>query len=100
MAIETKEQPTSTPLTPGGVMPPLKAALPSSPGYYTRLIIDLPPEGARALNKLLDQTGGDVTDLFQRALALYAISKEAVQDGKVVGIAEREECLETQFIGF
>ncbi|MHB1560301.1 MAG: hypothetical protein ACYC61_22855 [Isosphaeraceae bacterium] len=103
MATETPAENTTLPLPPGSVLRPVgmphPSPLPVAPGYGTRLVIDLPPDGARALNELLEQSGEDVTDLFQRALALYKLSKEAVQQGKFVGVADNAECLETQFVG-
>src|SRR5947208_3601507 len=67
---------------------------------HTQILIDLPPEAARQLNELLEETGDDLTELFHKSLALYKVSKEAVRQGKVVGIAETEDCLETRFVGF
>ena len=100
MAIETKVQPTSSPLTPGAVDATSEGSIAVLAGLLHPPHHRPAARRGQALNKLLDQTGGDVIDLLQRALALYTISKEAVQDGKVVGIAEKEESLETQFVGF
>jgi hypothetical protein len=64
-----------------------------------RIIIDLPPEAAREMNELIQQSGNSPTDLFRKALGLYELSKEAVREGKAVGIAETADCLETEFVG-
>ncbi len=48
MATETNET-SSNPAALAVTRPvPLSVAVPYSPGYFTRLVIDLPPEGAAA----------------------------------------------------
>ena len=64
-----------------------------------RIIIDLPPEAARQMSELIRESGDSPTDLFQKALALYKLSKDAVRQGKAVGIAETADLLETEFVG-
>jgi hypothetical protein len=76
-----------------GVMKP--APLPS----HTLFLIDLPPEAASQLNQLMAQTGDNPTELFHKALALYKVTKDAIQEGKSVGIAETADCLEYRFVG-
>ena len=45
------------------------------------------------------QTGDNPTELFHKALALDKLTKEAIQQGKAVGIAETEDSLEYRFVG-
>jgi hypothetical protein len=70
------------------------------PPTYLRIIIDLPPQAAREIKQLVRETGDDLPDLFRKALGLYKASKEAVKEGKFVGIAGSEDSLETEFVGF
>jgi hypothetical protein len=72
----------------------------SEPPTYLRIVIDLPPEAAREIKHLVRGTGDDLPDLFRKALGLYKASKEAVKEGKFVGMAESEDSLETEFVGF
>jgi hypothetical protein len=72
---------------------------PETPSYL-RIIIDLPPEAAREFKEFVHQTGDTLPDLLRKALGLYKLSKEAVQEGKFVGIAEMEDALDTEFVGF
>jgi hypothetical protein len=65
-----------------------------------RIIIDLPPAAAKEFKQLMTQTGDNLPDLIRKALGLYKMSKEAVQEGKFVGIAETQDSLETEFVGF
>ena len=71
----------------------------SEPSSYQRIVIDLPPEAARELNQLIQQSGDSPTTFFRKAFGLYKLSKEAVQQGKFVGIADKEDALETEFVG-
>ncbi len=69
------------------------------PRLQGRIIIDLPPEAAQELNQLIELSGDSPTTFFRKAFGLYKLSKEAVQQGKHVGIADKEESLETEFVG-
>ena len=69
----------------------------SSPAWSQA--VEAASEAAKALNQLIQQTGDSPTDLFRKAIALYKVTKEAIQEGKVVGIAETEDGLETRFVG-
>lgn len=103
MAVEIKEsaqeQPTSESLAErsGGYRGlPGDAEAPS----YLRIVIDLPPEAAREFKQLIQETGDTLPNLIRKALGLYKLSKEAVQEGKFVGITGTEDALETEFVGF
>jgi hypothetical protein len=71
----------------------------SEPSSYQRIVIDLPPEAAKELNQLIQQSGDSPATFFRKAFGLYKLSKEAVRQGKFVGIADREDSLETEFVG-
>lgn len=65
-----------------------------------RIVIDLPPEAAREIKQLVHETGDALPHLIRKALGLYKLSKEAVREGKYVGITGTEDSLETEFVGF
>jgi hypothetical protein len=103
MAVELKEpaQDQSSPSqmaasqgSPAGV-----SGDPEAPSYL-RIVIDLPPVAAKEFKEFVHQTGDTLPELFRKAFGLYKLSKEAVQEGKFVGIAETEDSLETEFVGF
>lgn len=62
-------------------------------------ILRFPPDTTTELDHLIEEAGGDATEFFKRAIALYKLAKDATHEGKVVGIASSPDCLETQFIG-
>ena len=102
MAVELKEEThaRSTTLDASSI-PAIPYGVPSGDGFapHTMITLDLTPEAAKALNQLIEQTGDSPTDLFRKAIALYKLTKEAIREGKSVGIAETEDCLETRFVG-
>jgi hypothetical protein len=69
------------------------------PSLQTKIVIDLPPEAAMMLNQLMRETGDDTTELFRKALALYRLAKDAIREGKHIGVAATPDCLETRFVG-
>jgi len=73
------------------------AALGVSP--RARITLDLSPEAAKALDDLIGRTGDTPSDLFRKALGLYALAEEAKREGKTVGIAATPDSLETEFVG-
>ena len=66
----------------------------------TRVTLDLTPEAASPLNELMRQTGDTPSDLFRKALGLYALAERAKRQRKAVGIVTNREALETEFVGF
>jgi hypothetical protein len=104
MAVEVKgpaqDQAAPSPAN-AGVRQESPCEVPSNPGTlsFLRIIIDLPPEAAKQFQQLIDQTGESPTEFFRKAISLYKLSKEAIQEGKFVGIAETEDSLETEFVG-
>ena len=52
------------------------------------------------MDELVQEAGGDLTDLFQKSLALYKLSKDAMREGKAVGIAASADVPDTEFVGF
>jgi hypothetical protein len=105
MAVEIKgpaqDQATPSPAN-AGMRQESPCGVPSDPETpsYLRIIIDLPPEAAKEFKRFMHETGDDLPDLIRKALGLYKLSKEAVQEGKFVGIVEAEDSLETEFVGF
>ena len=73
------------------------AALGVSP--RTRITLDLSPEAAKALDDLIGRTRDTPSDLFRKALGLYALAEEAKRERKAVGIAATPDSLETEFVG-
>jgi len=65
----------------------------------TRITLDLSPEAAKALDDLIGRTRDTPSDLFRKALGLYALAEEAKREGKAVGIAATPDSLETEFVG-
>ena len=55
--------------------------------------------GPVVLDQLMQQSGDSPAELFHKALALYKLAKDAIRDGKDVGIASTPDCLETRFVG-
>jgi len=66
----------------------------------TRVTLDLTPAAAQALNDLMRQTGDNPSELFRKAIGLYALAERAKRQRKAVGIATNREVLETEFVGF
>jgi hypothetical protein len=81
--------------SPGGV--PLSPPIPFTP--ETPFVIHLTREAADELNELMAQTGDTPTQLLRKALGLYKVTRQAIQEGKAVGIAETPDSLESQFVG-
>jgi hypothetical protein len=65
----------------------------SSP--FVRIIIDLPPDVAKEFKQLMHQTGDNPTNLFRKALGLYKLSKEAIQQrlGSSLALPLQEQTL-------
>jgi hypothetical protein len=105
MAVEVKGPAEDHPALPAantGVRQDRTSGVSGDPlaASYLRIIIDFPPEAAREFKQLMHQTGDDLPNLVRKALGLYKLSKEAVREGKFVGIADAEDSLETEFVGF
>jgi len=66
---------------------------------HVKVTLELSPEAARALDNLIGRTGDTPSDLFRKALGLYALAEEAKREGKAVGIAATPDSLETEFVG-
>ena len=58
-------------------------------GPRTRITLDLSPEAAKALDDLIGRTGDTPSDLFRKALGLYALAEEAKRKGKPSGSRQR-----------
>ncbi len=64
-----------------------------------RLNFVVTPEINQTLEKLADKTGGTKTEVFRRAIALMEVVVEAKQEGKKVGIAEKDQPFVAEIIG-
>jgi hypothetical protein len=62
-------------------------------------VVKFPDETTEEVERLIEETGGDATEFFKRAIGLYKLARDAVHDGKAVGIASSPDALETQFVG-
>ena len=99
MAVAAKEQLPGPP-PPASDLTRFEGVIRPAPDpSHTLFLIDLSPEAAEELKQLMAQTGDKPTELFRKALGLYKVTKEAIQQGKAVGIAETEDCLEYRFVG-
>jgi hypothetical protein len=76
---------------PGGQFHPMD--------HSVSFILKFPPETTAELDELIKEAGGDATELFKRAIALYKLARDAVHEGKAVGVTSSPDCLETQFVG-
>ena len=52
------------------------------------------------LQELSSKTGESQDEVIRKALALYKVATEAVEQGKAVGIANDPNALESEFVGF
>ncbi len=51
------------------------------------------------LQQLAAASGQPIEGVFNGAIVLYKVSLDALREGKHVGVAERPESLETEFVG-
>lgn len=59
----------------------------------------LSPEMFATIQQLAVASGQPIEGVFDRAIALYKASLDALREGKHVGFADRAESLETEFVG-
>ena len=64
------------------------------------LLLGLTPETDRQIEELALRTGDSKATLINKALGLYKAASDAFHNGMQVGIADPEQELETEFIGF
>ncbi len=64
------------------------------------LLVGLTPETNKQIEELAARTGDSKATLINKALGLYKAASDAFHEGKQVGIADGEQELETEFIGF
>jgi hypothetical protein len=65
-----------------------------------RLItFELSPSMFAMLQQLSAESGQPIEGVFDRAIALYKASLDALQRGKHVGVAGEPDALETEFVG-
>jgi len=64
------------------------------------LLIGLTPETDQQIEELALRTGDSKANLLNKALGLYKAASDAFHAGKQIGIADGEQELETEFVGF
>ena len=64
------------------------------------LLLGLTPEMDEQIELLALRTGDTKVDLINKALGLYKAASDAFHEGKLVGIADADQELETEFVGF
>jgi hypothetical protein len=77
----------------------LSSPTPPLPDAYLRLTFDVDPESAEELNWLISETGEDAGEVFQKAISLLKLAREAVKANKVVGAASSTDNLDVEFAG-
>ncbi len=68
-------------------------------GQVADITFELSPEMFETLQQLAIASGQPIEGVFDRAIALYKASLDALREGKHVGVAGRPESLETEFVG-
>ena len=66
---------------------------------WTRLTVDVSPELNDALERLAERFHGNKSDVVRRALALMELAAQAKDEGKKIGIAEKDQPLATEIVG-
>lgn len=62
--------------------------------------LDLSPELYETLNNLAEQINGDNAEVLLKAIALMEVAVEAKQQGKHIWIADENQNLEAEVVGF
>jgi predicted transcriptional regulator len=65
-----------------------------------RLSLDVSPELNAKIEKLAEETDATKSDILRRAIMLLDLAVTAKQDGKRVGIADKDQPLTTEIVGF
>ena len=64
------------------------------------LLVGLTVEADELIEELASRTGDTKATLINKALGLYKAASDASREGKQVGIADGQQELETEFVGF
>lgn len=64
-----------------------------------RLSLIVSPELNDTLNELAHKLGGTKSDVLRRAIALMEVMVDAKEQGKKIGIADKDQPLATEIIG-
>lgn len=64
-----------------------------------RLSLIVSPELNDTLNELAQKLGGTKSEVLRRAIALMEVMVDAKEQGKKIGIAEKDQPLATEIIG-
>lgn len=65
----------------------------------TRLSLEVSPQLNNLLEHLADQLGVTKSDVLRKAVVLMKVAVEANQQGKKMGIAEKDQPLSTEIVG-
>lgn len=66
---------------------------------WTRLTVDVSPALNDTIERLALRFHGNKSDVVRRAVALIEIAAQAKDDGKKIGIAEKDQPLATEIVG-
>lgn len=61
--------------------------------------VEISPDVDKLLGELADKTGGSKGDVLLKGLFLMKIALQAQDEGKKIGIAEKDQPLATEIIG-
>jgi hypothetical protein len=69
------------------------------PAAPARITFEISPEMFAMLRQLSAASDQPIEGVFDRAIALYKASLDALREGKHIGVADQAESLDTEFIG-
>jgi predicted transcriptional regulator len=64
-----------------------------------RLSLDVSPEVNDVLEQLADAVHGTKSEVLRRSIALFALAVQAKQQGKKIGIVEKEQLVSSEIVG-
>jgi predicted transcriptional regulator len=64
-----------------------------------RFSLDMSPELNQKLEDLAEKSHASKSDVLRRAIMLLEVAVEAKEKGKKIGIASKEQTLETEIVG-
>ncbi|HLO50402.1 MAG TPA: DNA-binding protein [Kamptonema sp.] len=68
-------------------------------GQRIQISLDVSPEVYETLESLAQKMKGDTSEVFRKAIALLKIAVEAEEDGKKMGVANKDQTLDTEILG-
>ena len=87
---------------PIGVVAETRASWPEDPNDKGRVLLslDLSPETNKLIEDLARQIKGSKGDVLRKAVGLFKLSMDAVNQGKKIGSVGPDQELDTEFVGF